>query len=67
MIGLKNEDKVEDFLNYLSFEKKYSDYTVLNYELDLEKLGKFLGVNKYSLNGLDYKNVNEFIKRSEVK
>lgn len=52
---------MKEFLNYLKFNKKYSNYTVLNYENDLLKLEDFLNINKYKLSDLDYKRVNEFI------
>ena len=52
---------MEEFLDYLSLEKKYSNHTVLNYELDLEKLYDFLNINKYELKDLDYKLINDFI------
>lgn len=52
---------VKDFLDYLTFNKKYSNYTVINYENDLLKLEDFLRINKYKLADLDYKIINEFI------
>ncbi len=61
---------MQKFLDYLSLEKKYSNHTVLNYELDLEKLEGFLKLKNYNLEELDYKKVNEFIiflKKKELK
>lgn len=56
-----DSDLIQEFLDYLSFEKKYSDYTVLNYELDIEKLKEFLEKKRYNYKNIDYKKVNEFI------
>jgi len=52
---------MKEFLEYLKFNKKYSSYTVINYENDLLKLEEFLNKRKIKLNDLDYKMVNEFI------
>jgi len=52
---------MKEFLDYLKINRKYSNYTVLNYENDLLKLEDFLKKNKYKLSDLDYKSVNEFI------
>jgi len=52
---------MKEFLEYLEFNKKYSSYTVINYENDLLKLEEFLNKRKIKLNDLDYKMVNEFI------
>ena len=32
------EDKIKEFLDYLEFERKYSDKTVKSYEIDLYHL-----------------------------
>lgn len=34
---------IEKFIRYLEIEKNYSKHTVLNYRLDLEEFGRFLG------------------------
>lgn len=52
---------MKEFLDYLTFNKKYSNYTILNYEIDLRKLNDFLNLHKYDIKDLDYKRVNEFI------
>jgi len=52
---------MKEFLEYLKFNKKYSSYTVINYENDLLKLEEYLNKRKIKLNDLDYKMVNEFI------
>jgi len=52
---------MQDFLNYLKFNKKYSEYTIVNYENDLLKLEIYLSDNNLKLNDLDYKGINDFI------
>jgi len=52
---------MQEFLDYLKFNKKYSDYTIINYENDLLKLEQYLNEFKYTLNDIDYKKINEFI------
>lgn len=44
---------VEGYLDYLSYEKKYSEYTILNYKHDILEFFEYL-----ESEGLDYKNVN---------
>lgn len=52
---------MKEFLDYLKYNKKYSNYTILNYENDLKKLEHFLKIKNYNINNLTYKNINEFI------
>lgn len=40
---------IEQFNNYLKYEKRYSDHTIIAYHKDLDQFGKFLAVS-----GLDY-------------
>ena len=48
---------MEDFLNYLTFEKKYSKNTIQAYESDLNKFQLFL---KHDLTKASYQNVIDF-------
>ncbi|MCK9604525.1 MAG: tyrosine recombinase XerC [Candidatus Omnitrophica bacterium] len=43
---------IEKFTRYLEIEKNYSPHTILNYKLDLEGFGKFLGETE--LEKIDY-------------
>ena len=36
------DKRVSDYLEYLTYEKKYSNYTVLNYREDILELAKYL-------------------------
>lgn len=39
------EDKISEFLNYLRFEKKYSENTIKSYQTDLKKFNEFENKN----------------------
>jgi len=45
---------IDEFLEYLSYERKYSDYTVTNYKQDLKEFNVFLEKEKIK----DYKKIN---------
>jgi len=50
-----------EFLEYIKNIKKYSDHTVLNYELDINLFEEFLRLKKTSYKNIEYKEVLEFI------
>jgi len=52
---------MKEFLNYLKYNKNYSNHTLVNYENDLLKLEIYLSDNNLKLNDLDYKGINDFI------
>lgn len=56
---LMNE-MVYEFLDYLTLEKKYSDHTETNYELDLNKYQHFLLQNKINYLKIKYQNISEY-------
>ena len=49
---MKKNNYLSEFLDYLKYQKNYSDYTIVSYENDIEEYFKYL--NKESL---DFKNV----------
>ncbi len=51
----------DEFLDYLQNIKKYSENTIINYELDLEKYEVFLKNNKKNIFKIEYKDVLDFI------
>ena len=51
----------EEFLNYLENIKKYSEHTVLNYKLDLEKYEYYLNLKHKNIKNMQYKDVLDFI------
>lgn len=50
---------VDKFLRYLEIEKNYSGHTLLNYRLDLEDFGKFLGTT--ALENVDYLQLRKYL------
>ena len=53
---LVNEKLIDDFENYLMFEKKYSQNTVNSYKEDLKKMDKALKKDFRVLNNKDIQN-----------
>lgn len=51
--------ELEDFLNYLEYEKRFSKHTVLNYKKDLEDFLKFYDGK---INGVDVSDVRLYLK-----
>ena len=49
------------FIEYLKVQKNYSDYTILNYEKDLEEYNSFLNEKKYLFSSMDYKKCMEYL------
>ena len=56
----KFDDLIEEFLDYLEYERKYSFHTVENYERDLTKYKEYLKKEKISFNNLDYSKVADY-------
>jgi len=52
---------IKDFLEYLKNIRNYSQYTIINYELDINLFEKFLKTKKITYNNIEYKEVLEFI------
>lgn len=55
------EEYITKFIEYLNFEKKYSDYTISSYEKDLNDYIKYLKENKLRYDKLEYKDVVDYI------
>ena len=53
------KDIINEFLDFLTEEKKYSDYTETNYELDLNKYEQFLNGKDYKK--IKYQDINEYV------
>lgn len=51
----------DKFLDYLQNIKKYSDNTIINYEIDIDMYEKFLKINNKKINNIFYKDVLDFI------
>lgn len=52
---------MEDFLNYLSKQKNYSDKTVKNYKIDLELYFSFLKNNRLNYKKITYEHLSGFL------
>lgn len=57
---MEGKNIIYEFLDYISYEKKYSDYTEKNYELDLFKYFEYLDKNKLNYLTVKYKDVSNF-------
>lgn len=53
------ERYIEKFIRYMEIEKNYSRHTVLNYRLDLEAFGKFLG--ELAVENVDYLTLRKYL------
>jgi len=53
------EKYIEKFIRYLEIEKNYSVHTILNYKLDLQDFGKFLGTAE--LEKVDYLALRKYL------
>ena len=51
----------EEFLEYLKKIKNYSDYTIINYEEDLNKYYNYLKEKSIDLKNIEYKNILDYI------
>ncbi len=51
----------DKFLDYLQNIKKYSDNTIINYEIDIDRYEKFIKKNNKKINNIKYKDVLDFI------
>ena len=63
----KIDEYIENFLDYLEYEKKYSSNTIENYEKDLSKYKAYLTSNNINYQNMDYSKVADytiFLKKS---
>lgn len=51
----------EKFLDYLQNIKKYSNNTIINYEIDIDRYINYLKLNKIDIFKIEYKNVLDYI------
>ena len=52
---------IDEFIEYLSIQKNYSNMTTLNYRKDLEEYSIFLKSKNYSYNNMDYKKCVDYL------
>ena len=55
------KDIIYKFLDYITLEKNYSDYTETSYELDLFKYSDYLEKNKLNYKIVKYQDISSFI------
>lgn len=60
--SMEGKDIIYEFLDYISYEKKYSNYTEVNYELDLFKYFDYLNKNKLNYLKIKYQDITGFIE-----
>lgn len=64
---VKEMDKVlTKYLDYLTYQKKYSKNTILNYEEDLIFFKDYLETNNLSYQDIDYSNIRKFYNYMET-
>lgn len=54
---------LESFLNYLNYEKNYSNNTIINYKVDLEEYINFFNTNKKDIMKLTYKDIRVYLEK----
>ena len=52
---------IQDFLDYLLYEKKYSENTVQSYLKDLEQFSEYVSNKKVNYKTMDYSSVSEYL------
>ena len=55
-----NKKYIEDYLRYIKTVKKYSDYTIINYQEDIEEFNKYL--NNSSILDINYETVSLYLE-----
>ncbi len=52
---------IENFIDYLKYQRNYSSFTCSNYKRDLDEYKSFLDVSKLNYNGVKYNNCKDYI------
>ncbi len=55
------QNYVEQFIEYLEYEKKYSENTLVGYENDLRDFSEYISVNKMDFKKMVYKDVTNYL------
>lgn len=55
------KENIEKFLEYLEYQKKYSENTISAYEKDLEELSNYIQNRKLNYEKLEYKDVTDYM------
>lgn len=59
---MSNNDVIEDFLNYILYERKLSVATKNSYMYDLKRYFKYLDHNKLKYNNINQDDINSYLK-----
>lgn len=52
---------IDEFIEYIRYERNYSDYTETNYTLDLDLYEEYLNIKKINYKNITYKNIQLYI------
>lgn len=55
------DNEINAFLDYLTYEKKYSEYTVINYGKDLDDFNKYVKSKKINYKSMNYSDVSAYL------
>lgn len=59
---MNNKDRIEDYLDYLKFERNLSDETINNYKYDLLKFNRFLTKLNIDIINVNVNDITSYIK-----
>jgi integrase/recombinase XerC len=65
-VNTNMDDLIEEFISYISKERKYSDYTETNYLLDLENYQNYINKKHLNFKNISYKNITEYISYLKI-
>lgn len=65
------EKEIDKFIEYLKYQRNYSDFTCNNYKKDLNEYNSFILSNKINYKNMDYNDVKEYViylnKKNDAK
>ena len=65
------EKEIDRFIEYLKYQRNYSDFTCNNYKKDLNEYNSFILSNKINYKNMDYNEAKEYViylnKKSDAK
>lgn len=59
--GIKMDENIEDYLNYLSYQKGYSKYTIKNYEEDIIEFVEYCRRENISYLDIEYNDIRFYL------
>ena len=65
------EKEIDKFIEYLKYQRNYSDFTCNNYKKDLNEYNSFILINKINYKNMDYNDAKEYViylnKKNDAK